>query len=74
MKELGEALKAARERVTLTRPQVALQLDLEPRAVQSWEVGQRTPSLPKLRELGRMYNLSDAELGVLVRMAKRGAE
>jgi DNA-binding XRE family transcriptional regulator len=57
-----------------TQYELALRVGVHPQAVYLWESGRRTPQVPQLRKLGKIFGLCSDEIDLPTIKASRGSE
>lgn len=55
-------IRALRQARGWTQFELALKVGVQPQAVYLWESGRRTPQVPQLRNLGRLFGLCSDEI------------
>lgn len=61
-KEIGQAIKAARERACLTQGDLGGAVKNSPTSVSNWETGKNAPTVENLRELCNVLDVSPQQL------------
>lgn len=62
MESSGDRIRKARLGLALEQQELAVLLNVSPRAVRMWESGDRQPSLPNVRRLSKVLDLSITDL------------
>ena len=59
-----ETIRALRRARGWTQFELALKVGVQPQAVYLWESGRRTPQVPQLRKLGKVFGLCSDEIAL----------
>jgi DNA-binding XRE family transcriptional regulator len=69
-----KTIRELRQEHGWTQYELALRVGVHPQAVYLWESGRRTPQVPQLRKLGRIFGMCSDEIDLSTSRAVRGAE
>ena len=59
---MAKTIRALRQERGWTQFELALRVSVQPQTVYLWERGRRTPLVPQLRKLGRVFDLCSDEI------------
>jgi DNA-binding XRE family transcriptional regulator len=57
-----KTIRALRRERGLTQFELALMVGVQPQAIYLWETGRRTPQVPQLRKLGKIFEMCSDEI------------
>jgi putative transcriptional regulator len=60
-----KTIRALRQERGWTQHQLALRVEVHPQAVYLWESGRRTPHVPQMRKLGRVFGVCSDEIDLV---------
>lgn len=66
-----KTIRELRQERGWTQYELALRVGVHPQAVYLWESGRRTPQVPQLRKLGRIFELCSDEIDLPAAAASR---
>jgi putative transcriptional regulator len=61
-----KTIRELRQERGWTQYELALRVGVHPQAVYLWESGRRTPQVPQLRKLGRLFEMCSDEIDLIL--------
>lgn len=66
-----KSIRELRQQRDWTQYDLALRVGVHPQAVYLWESGRRTPQVPQLRKLGRLFGMCSDDIDLTPRREQR---